>query len=183
MCDSSITNLRRISAEPLSHREVQDVARKPRAPCGAACAPDGSAGKDLGVNDVRETLLDAASGRAKALCSYSGYEVGAGCSSRWARLRGCNVENASYGLSLCAERSAVAHWSLPASQGCRAVVVTVARTGTPAGSAQTLSELRRSVDRPAERRRAPRVFKVFVSFPSPFEPIWSSADAPLWTAV
>jgi cytidine deaminase len=57
-----------------------------------------------------ETLLEAARlARSHAYAPYSKFEVGAALQSADGRvITACNVENASYGLSLCAERSAIA---------------------------------------------------------------------------
>jgi len=46
--------------------------------------------------------------RERAHAPYSGYAVGAAVLTASGRIfAGCNVENASYGLSICAERSAI----------------------------------------------------------------------------
>ncbi len=54
-------------------------------------------------------LIEAAvSARKNAYCPYSRYAVGASVLTESGRIfTGCNVENASYGLSLCAERVAI----------------------------------------------------------------------------
>jgi cytidine deaminase len=56
-----------------------------------------------------EELVDAArAAREKAIAPYSGFSVGAGIETAdGAIVTGCNIENATYGLTLCAERVAI----------------------------------------------------------------------------
>ena len=56
-----------------------------------------------------QNLTDAAmAARANAYAPYSGYSVGAALRTGSGRIyTGCNVENASFSLTICAERSAV----------------------------------------------------------------------------
>ncbi len=65
-------------------------------------------GKD-GKTAVRKKLIEAAkAAQKKAYCPYSRYPVGAAVITDSGRIyTGCNVENASFGLSICAERVAI----------------------------------------------------------------------------
>lgn len=58
--------------------------------------------------DKNLTLLDAARAAGnRAYCPYSRFPVGAAVETDLGRFIGCNIENASYGLAVCAERVAL----------------------------------------------------------------------------
>jgi cytidine deaminase len=59
----------------------------------------------------REKLIEVATqGMERAYAPYSKFKVGAAVLTSTGEIfLGCNVENASYGLSICAERNAIAN--------------------------------------------------------------------------
>jgi cytidine deaminase len=90
-----------------------------------------------------QNLIDAAlKARAHAHAPYSNFLVGAALLTASGRIiSGCNVENASYGLTICAERVAVGT-AIAAGEN-KFLAVAIASTGgvTPCGACrQVLSE-------------------------------------------
>ena len=103
-------------------------------------------GLSLPLEDLYEVAI-AQLGCSRA--TFSGFRVGAALLSDGSIFPGCNVENSSYGLTLCAERSAVMHWASAGSPGVPEAIVVVARnsrgevvTAMPCGACrQVLSDL------------------------------------------
>src|ERR1700752_3918353 len=88
---------------------------------GRALLPGGDARMSAGKRRERgpavrpaELLREAEAARRMAYAPYSRFAVGAALLTASGRIvRGCNVENGSYGLTICAERNAV--WCAVAS--------------------------------------------------------------------
>lgn len=88
-------------------------------------APD-----DLVVGEMRVAAEEA---MKNAYCRYSRFRVGAAVLSDAGEIfAGCNVENASYGLTMCAERNAifqaVAEGAITKERKLKAVVIVTAAT-------------------------------------------------------
>src|SRR5437879_7584650 len=85
-----------------------------------------------------ETLISAANqARENAHAPYSNFRVGAALRATSGRIfGGCSVENATYGLTVCAERIAIVKASSEGERGFDAIsVVTDTETLTPPGGA------------------------------------------------
>ena len=123
-----------------------------------------------------EKLFAAAElARQHAYAPYSQYSVGAAVlTTDGAVFAGCNVENASYGLTVCAERNALAACVL-AGKRPRAVTIVVdgKRPASPCGACrQVLAELC-SPNTPVRSRTKsskPKSFTVKSLLPAAFSP-------------
>ena len=92
--------------------------------------------------DAQQLVQAAIEARERAYARYSTFQVGAALITPERRVfLGCNVENASYGLTICAERVAVAN-AISAGQTEFAAIAVASRGGvTPCGACrQVLAE-------------------------------------------
>jgi cytidine deaminase len=109
-----------------------------------------SRGKGARKKPLMESLIEAARAvRLRAHAPYSKYRVGAAIATRSGKVfAGCNVENASYGACLCAERNAIAQMiAAGESEPVACAVVTQGpRPGSPCGICrQVLAEFCRDM--------------------------------------
>jgi cytidine deaminase len=92
----------------------------------------------------RELIRRAIEAKATSYSPYSQFRVGASIvTSDGSIFSGCNVENASYGLAICAERNAVFQAAFAGKRKIVAVAVTSDEQGfiTPCGACrQVISE-------------------------------------------
>jgi len=90
----------------------------------------------------KELIALATEARKQAYAPYSHYEVGAALWTASGQVyTGCNVENASYGLTICAERTAAVKAVSSGERDFVAIAVVTADGGTPCGACrQVLAE-------------------------------------------
>lgn len=85
-----------------------------------------------GVDDL---LALARAARDGAYAAYSGFAVGAALRTRSGKVyTGCNIENASYGLTVCAERVAIWKAVSEGETEFAALVVVTSIGGSPCGA-------------------------------------------------
>lgn len=87
------------------------------------------------LDEQRPRLVVAAiEARDRAYAPYSGYLVGAALlTDDGTIVTGCNVENASYGATICAERVALTRAIAEGRRGFVAMAVATADGGSPCG--------------------------------------------------
>ncbi|PKO23049.1 MAG: cytidine deaminase [Chloroflexi bacterium HGW-Chloroflexi-1] len=92
-------------------------------------------GESVTEAEVRELVAAAMTAQQRAYAPYSGFAVGAALRAADGQTyTGCNVENASYGLSICAERNALFHAIAAGQREFEAVAVVTENGVTPCGA-------------------------------------------------
>ena len=128
---------------------------------------------EMGMSDFDALISAAKLARENAHAPYSNFRVGAALRAKSGRIfTGCNVENASYGLTLCAERVAIFKAISEGERGFDAIAV-VADTDTltpPCGACRqiiwefcgdvsvVMSNLKGKVERESAAKLLPRAF-------------------------
>ena len=87
------------------------------------------------VMDEQALVKLAAAARKQAYVPYSGFAVGAALLAKSGRVYpGCNVENASYGLTICAERAAVFRAVAEGDREFEAIAIVTETGASPCGA-------------------------------------------------
>ena len=91
---------------------------------------------DVTISPDEQELVEAArTVRARSYSPYSHYAVGAALLTKTGRvLTGTNVENASYSLTMCAERAAVFNAVSEGEREFGSIAVVTENGGTPCGA-------------------------------------------------
>ncbi len=91
--------------------------------------------------DAAQLVKQAIEAQQRAYAPYSHYPVGAAVLTEDGRVHtGCNVENAVYPLTMCAERVAILKAISEGARHIRAVAVVTPNGGTPCGSCRQVMQ-------------------------------------------
>jgi len=88
------------------------------------------------ANDTKKELVEKAlQAQKQAYTPYSHYPVGAALLTASGKIyTGCNIENAAYGVTICAERVAIFKAVSAGERDISAVAVVTRNAGAPCGS-------------------------------------------------
>src|SRR5437763_16520622 len=97
--------------------------------------------------NVHELVQAAIAVSQRAYAKYSRFHVGAALLAGDRKIySGCNVENSSYGLTICAERAAVFNAIAAGQRKFQLLAIATAGGGTPCGACrQVLAEFAREL--------------------------------------
>jgi cytidine deaminase len=122
---------------------------------------------------TRFLVAEARAARRKAFAPYSKFRVGAALLAASGKVyRGCNVENASYGLTVCAER--VAFFNAVSAGEKRFIAIAIVSEGaaTPCGACrQVMAEFAPKLEIlvvDVQRRNLPRLSSLDELLPNRF---------------
>ena len=100
--------------------------------------------------ETESRLIESAiAARERAYAPYSNFKVGAALllSDGKTIITGCNVENSSYGLAICAERNAICAAVAEGKQKFSAIVVAATPLASPCGACrQFIVEFGKDID-------------------------------------
>ena len=119
-------------------------------------------------------VSEATEARNNAVAPFSQFKVGAALRTKSGKVyRGCNVENCTYGLTVCAERVALLS-ALAAGERDFAAIAVVTQSdtpGTPCGPCRQLMwEYCGDIDITLSNLNGKRIeYKLSTLFPHPFE--------------
>ena len=109
---------------------------------------------DIPETTIRNLVAKAKEVSKHAYCPYSKFRVGATVLTDTGDVfTGCNVENASHGLTICAERNAVFHMVAQAKQRIQALVIytPTPKPAAPCGACrQVINEFGPEIFRPKQ---------------------------------
>jgi cytidine deaminase len=117
--------------EPTRHNPLNRRSGRDRRDDAAWASVPLEAGDDPDASGEQPLVAAAREVRLRAHARYSGFRVGAALETSDGQvITGCNIENASYGLTLCAERVALVK-ALSDGHGVFTRIVVVADTPSP----------------------------------------------------
>ena len=126
------------------------------------------------MTDPKSLLAAAIAARRGAYAPYSGFSVGVALLGRDGRVwTGANVENASYGLSMCAERVALFHAVAAGARNFDALAIAGPEgvTTLPCGACrQALWEFAQTLRIIYADRSGMKASSIQALFPEPFGP-------------